>query len=91
MVKNLPATAGATGDVDLIPGLGKSLGGGNGDPFQYSCLGESHGQRSLTDYTQYGQKELDKTELLDTDTHIQILTKILMTSLVCITDIVYTD
>ena len=35
MVKNLPAN---TGDVDLIPGLGRSLGEGNGNPFQYSCL-----------------------------------------------------
>ena len=38
MVKNLPATAGATGDVGLIPRLGKSPGGGNDNPFQYSCL-----------------------------------------------------
>ena len=35
MVKNPPANA---GDVDLIPGLGRSLGGGNGSPLQYSCL-----------------------------------------------------
>ena len=27
------------GDLDLIPGLGRSLGEGNGYPFQYSCLG----------------------------------------------------
>ena len=26
------------GDLDLIPGLGRSLGEGNGYPFQYSCL-----------------------------------------------------
>ena len=36
MVKNLPASA---GDVGLIPGLGKSLGAGNGNPLQYSYLG----------------------------------------------------
>ena len=35
MVKNLPASA---GDVGLIPGSGRSLGGGNGIPLQYSCL-----------------------------------------------------
>ena len=35
LVKNLPASAGDTG---LIPGLGKSPGGGNGNPLQYSCL-----------------------------------------------------
>ena len=37
-VKNLPANAGDTGDLGLIPGLGKSPGEGNGYPFQYSCL-----------------------------------------------------
>ena len=34
MVKNLPLNA---GDVDLIPGWGRSAGGGNGNPLQYSC------------------------------------------------------
>ena len=45
VVKNLPASAGATGDLALIPGLRRSPGVGNGNPLQYS--GESHGQRSL--------------------------------------------
>ena len=36
MVKNLPANAEDTG---LIPGLGRSLEEGNGNPVQYSCLG----------------------------------------------------
>ena len=30
--------AGDTGDAGLIPGWGKSPGGGNGNPLQYSCL-----------------------------------------------------
>ena len=34
VVKNLPTNAGDTG---LIPGLGRSPGGGNGNPFQHSC------------------------------------------------------
>ena len=34
-VKNLPANAGDTGEVGLIPGSGKSPGGGNGNPLQY--------------------------------------------------------
>ena len=38
MVKNLPANAAATGDTGLVPGSGRSLGGGNGNPLQYSCL-----------------------------------------------------
>ena len=37
--KNLPANAGDTGDVSLIPGLGRFPGEGNGNPLQYSCLG----------------------------------------------------
>ena len=32
MVKNLPTSAGDTGDVGSIPGLGRSPGGGNGNP-----------------------------------------------------------
>ena len=36
VVKNLPANAGAAGS---IPGLGRSPGGGNGNPLQCSCLG----------------------------------------------------
>ena len=37
VVKNLPANAGTTGDAGLIPELGRSPGGGNGNPLQYSC------------------------------------------------------
>ena len=38
VVKNPPANSGDLGDVDLIPGSGRSPGVGNGNPFQYSCL-----------------------------------------------------
>ena len=41
MVKNLPANAGDTRDVSSIPRSGRSPGGGNGNPLQYSCLEES--------------------------------------------------
>ena len=51
VVKNLPANAGDTRDAGLIPGLGGSPGEGNGNLLQYSCLGESHGQRSLEGYS----------------------------------------
>ena len=37
-VKKLPANAGDEGDVGSIPGSGRSPGGGNGHPLQYSCL-----------------------------------------------------
>ena len=39
MVKNLPANAGVAGDVGSIPELGRLPGEGNGNPLQYSCLG----------------------------------------------------
>ena len=39
MLKNLSANAGDTGDVGLIPGLRGSSEGENGNPLQYSCLG----------------------------------------------------
>ena len=39
VVQNLPANAGDAGDVGLIPGWRRSPGVGNGNPFQYSCLG----------------------------------------------------
>ena len=38
VVKNPPANERAKGDEGPIPGLGKSPGGGNGNPLQYSCL-----------------------------------------------------
>ena len=41
MVKNLPANAGDVRHTGLIPGLGRSLGGENGNPLQYSCLEKS--------------------------------------------------
>ena len=54
------------GDLGSIPGLGRSPGGGRGNPFQYSCLENPHGQRSLVDYRLWGPKESDMTERLST-------------------------
>ena len=39
VVKNLPANAGNVGEACSISGSGRSPGGGNGNPLQYSCLG----------------------------------------------------
>ena len=64
MVKNLPAKAGAAGDTGLIPGLGRSPGEGKGNPFRYSCLKKSHGQRSLAGYSPWGRQESNMTESL---------------------------
>ena len=41
VVKNPPANAGDTGDEGLIPGSGRSSGGGNGNSLQYSYLENS--------------------------------------------------
>ena len=60
VVKNPPANAGDARDVAWIPGLGRSPGGGNGNPLQYSC-GKSHRQRSLASYSPWGPKESDMT------------------------------
>ena len=49
-VKNLPANAGDVGDAGLIPGSGRSPGGGNGNPVYYSCLKKFCGQRSMAGY-----------------------------------------
>ena len=54
------------GDLGSIPGLGRSPGGGHGNPLQYSCLESPHGQRSLAGCSQWGLKELDVTEQLST-------------------------
>jgi len=42
--------------------LGRPFGGGHGNPLQYSCLENLHGQKSLAGYSPWGQKELDTTE-----------------------------
>ena len=54
------------GDLGLIPGLGRSPGGGHGNPLQYSWLENPLGQRSMAGYSPWGQKELDMTEQLST-------------------------
>ena len=41
MVKNLPENLGDARDVGLIPGSGRFTGEENGNPFQYSCLGNT--------------------------------------------------
>ena len=58
------------GDLGSIPGLGRSPGGGHGNPFQYSCLENPHGHRSLVGYSPWGLKELDTTKQLSTHTRI---------------------
>ena len=55
-------SAGDLGDSGLIPGSGRSPGGGHGNPLQYYCLENPQGQRSLAGYSSWGHKELDTAE-----------------------------
>jgi len=50
------------GDLVLIPGLGRSPGGGHGNSLQYSFLENPHGQRGLASTSPWGCKELDTTK-----------------------------
>ena len=50
------------GDLGLISELGRSPGGGQGNPLQYYCLENPHEQRSLVGYSPWDCKELDMTE-----------------------------
>ena len=68
VVKNPPANAGDGWVVGSIPGSGRSPGGGNGNPLQYSCL-ENPMDRGDRQATVYGvTKESDTTELTHTHT-----------------------
>jgi len=56
VVKNPSANAGDLRDLGTILGLGRSPGGGQGNPLQYSCLENAIG---LVDYSPWGHKESD--------------------------------
>ena len=61
MVKNSLATAGYSGS---FPGSGRSLGEGNGNPFQYPGLKNSMETGNLEGYSPWGCKEADIIEQL---------------------------
>ena len=64
MVKNPPANAGETKDVDSISGWGRSPAVGNGQPSLIFLPGKCHEQRSLAGYSPWDLKESDMTEQL---------------------------
>ena len=68
VIKNLPANAGDVRDMGSIPRSGRFPGGGYGNPLQYSCLENPHGQRSLVGYSPPGLKESDMAEVTHTHT-----------------------
>ena len=61
-VKNLSANAGDIRDIGSVPGLGKSPGGGYGNPLQYSCL-ENPMDRGDWQATVHRLAESDTTEV----------------------------
>ena len=69
VVKNLPANAGDARDVGSIPGLGRSPGVENGNPFQYSCLESSMDRGALWATVHGVTKSQNMTEQLNTYTH----------------------
>jgi len=60
------STCKSRSDLGLIPGLGRSLGAGHGNPLLYSCLENPHGEWSLAGYNPWGWKESDTTDRLNT-------------------------
>ena len=54
------------GDLGLIPELGRSPGGGHGNPFQYICLEYPNGQRGLASYSPRAREASDTTEQVST-------------------------
>ena len=58
VVKNPPANARATGDANLISGLGRFPGVGNGNPLKYSCLENSMHKGVLAGYNPWGCKRV---------------------------------
>ena len=66
VVKNPPASG---GDVGFIPGSGRSPGGGNGSPLQYSCLGSPMG-RGAWQETVHGVVESDTAKRLNTNNKV---------------------
>ena len=62
VVKNPPANAGDIRDAGLIPGLGRSPGGGNGNPLQYSCLENPMDRGAWRATVPQGRKGSDVTE-----------------------------
>ena len=74
VVKNQSANAGELIEEGSIPGLGRSPGGGNGNPLEYSCL-ENPIERGFWQATVHGvrKSQSDMTEATNTQ-HMYLLT-----------------
>ena len=72
VVKNLPANEEDVKDVGLIPGLGRSPGGGHGNPRLYSCPENPHEKRSLVGCNHAVTQSLTQLNWLRTHARIHI-------------------
>ena len=63
VVKSPPANAGVLRDVGLIPGSGRSPGGGHGNLLQYSCLENPMDRGALVGCCPRDHKELNTAEM----------------------------
>ena len=70
VIKNPPANARDTGDAGSIPGSGRSSGGGNGNPLQYSCLENPMDRGAWWATIRRVAKESDTTQQLNSNRHI---------------------
>ena len=68
---SLPTNVGDARDTDLIPGSGRSHGGGNGNPLQYSGLENTRHRRTLAAHG--ARHESEKTEGLSITTYLDII------------------
>ena len=75
VVKNPPANAGDAEDLGWIPGLGRSPGEKNDNPFQYPCL-ENPMDRGAWRRTDHGIAESDTTEQLTLPSIFQVFKKL---------------
>ena len=75
MAKKPPASIGDARDVGLIPGSGRSPGGGLGNPLQCSCLGNSMDRGAWRAIVHGGHKESDTTEYTHTQRHLRTTKK----------------
>ena len=75
------------GDVGSIPALGRSLGGGHGNPLQYSCLENVHAQRSLEGWA--GQLESLGSQRVGHDRATKHSTRHLLTEITSLSHILY--
>ena len=69
--KESACNVGDVRDLSSFPGLGRSPGGGQGNPLQYSCLENPHGQKSLVGCSSLGHEDSDMTETI-ASMHLEI-------------------